>query len=114
MLRRLFHLNRIAAPFETGLSNTKKIRTRRNTRQIDVSLHNDCVVLHLRDSRCGPDLFATTTEQRYFVASFFAPDRQVQNQMSYSTREFQRRLTCLGRVSPRAIERSRRSIVTVA
>src|SRR6266576_6230880 len=95
MLRRLFHLNRIAAPFETGLSNTKKIRTRRNTREIDVRLDNDCVVLQLRDSRCGPDLFATTTEQRYFVASFFAPDRQVQNQLSFSPREFQLRLTYL-------------------
>jgi len=67
-------------PLKPWLSNSKKIRTRRDAAEVDLSSQDRNVVFEFSRGTRAEKFGATWTEQRYIVRPLFASDWQFQVQ----------------------------------
>ena len=92
------HTNWVPGPFLSGLSETKKVLARMNSAHVQVKLENSPFIFRSRCAARSQNRSARFTQQGNFVGSFFAPIRQLQNQVLAPTMEFKMVLVCLDRV----------------
>jgi len=64
----------VLRPFETGLSEGKKILARLDATHIHIGPKADNMILQLRYAACGDDLTTRVTQKSQIVGSFFAPN----------------------------------------
>src|SRR5208337_3596258 len=90
----------VSGPFHTGLAQSKKIKPRRNSANVDISPQADNVIVQLRGAGGPQNLSARFTQYGDIVGSFFAPKGQVQNQVLGRALDFEGSLIRLSWVLP--------------
>ena len=82
------------------MAEGKKIQARLDVSDIYIGPKADNVILQLGCTAHGDDLITRLTQKREIVSSFFAPNRQVENQVLGRAMDFKRALIRLSWVLP--------------
>lgn len=92
-IKRSKHPDGISSPFETKLSNPKRICSRPNATKVNIDPQARNVIMQLRHPRRAQELITRVSEQPDIVGPFFAPNRKIKDQVLSASRNFQRFLT---------------------
>ena len=84
------HSHGISGPFQTGLSEGKKIQAWLDATHVNIRPKRHNVILQLRSAAGALNLTARFTEQCNIVAALFTSDWQLQNQVFGRATDFER------------------------